>query len=102
MNVIDHGMSPQEAVEAPRIWTLGEDLEMETGYPQRVRTTLKQRGHTISELPIIGGGMGKGMKQGGATGSMGKGMMGGCKMNMSKVRHHFVMQKGINKRYVKQ
>jgi gamma-glutamyltranspeptidase/glutathione hydrolase len=58
VNVIDHGMSPQEAVEAPRIWTLGEALEMETGYPQSVRTTLKQRGHTISELPIIGGGMG--------------------------------------------
>jgi mono/diheme cytochrome c family protein len=47
-----------------------------------------------------GGGMGKGMKQGGATGGMGKGMKGGCKMNMSKVRHHFVMQNGINKRYV--
>jgi gamma-glutamyltranspeptidase/glutathione hydrolase len=58
VNVIDHGMSPQEAVEAPRIWTLGEDLEMETGYPQRVRTTLQGRGHNIAELPIIGGGMG--------------------------------------------
>lgn len=58
VNVIDHGMSPQEAVEAPRIWTLGETLEMENGYPQSVRTTLKQRGHNISELPIIGGGMG--------------------------------------------
>jgi gamma-glutamyltranspeptidase/glutathione hydrolase len=58
VNIIDHGMSPQEAVEAPRIWTLGEALEMETGYPQSVRTALKRRGHNISELPIIGGGMG--------------------------------------------
>ncbi len=58
VNVIDHGMSPQEAVEAPRIWTLGEDLEMETGYPDSVRSKLARRGHNITELPIIGGGMG--------------------------------------------
>lgn len=58
VNVIDHGMSPQDAVEAPRIWTLGEDLEMEPGYPEIVRAELTRRGHSVTELPIIGGGMG--------------------------------------------
>ncbi len=58
VNLIDHGMSPQEAVEAPRIWTLGEDLEMESAYPEELRSELIRRGHTISDLKIIGGGMG--------------------------------------------
>ncbi len=58
VNVIDHGMSPQEAVEAPRIWTLGEELEMETGYGPEIHTALVKRGHHISELKVIGGGMG--------------------------------------------
>ena len=29
LNVIDHGMSPQEAVDAPRVWTDGGALEVE-------------------------------------------------------------------------
>ena len=32
-NLIDHGMSVQEAVEAPRIWTQGHALELEAGIP---------------------------------------------------------------------
>lgn len=58
VNVIDHGMSYQEAVEAPRIWTLGEDLELEPGFPQHVKNELDRRGHRLSEVRIIGGGMG--------------------------------------------
>ncbi len=58
VNIIDHGMSAQEAVEAPRIWTLGEELEMECGYPKEVKEELQRRGHKVAELPIIGGGMG--------------------------------------------
>jgi gamma-glutamyltranspeptidase / glutathione hydrolase len=58
VNVIEHGMSAQEAVEAPRIWTLGEDLEMEAGYPAAVGKELQRRGHRVTELPIIGGGTG--------------------------------------------
>ncbi|MFQ5380314.1 MAG: gamma-glutamyltransferase [Dehalococcoidia bacterium] len=58
VNVVDHGMSAQEAVEAPRIWTLGEELELESGVPEEVRSELARRGHRIVELPIIGAGMG--------------------------------------------
>ena len=35
-NLIDHGMSVQEAVEAPRIWTQGYALEVEDGVPATV------------------------------------------------------------------
>ena len=58
VNLVDHGMSPQEAVEAPRIWTLGESLEMEIGYGPDIHTGLADRGHHIEELKVIGGGMG--------------------------------------------
>ena len=33
VNLIDHGMSLQEAVEAPRIWTEGNALEVEAAVP---------------------------------------------------------------------
>lgn len=58
VNVIDHGMSAQEAVEAPRIWTLGEVLEMEPGFPAPIVQGLAAKGHRISPLKVIGGGMG--------------------------------------------
>lgn len=58
VNVIDHGMSSQEAVEAPRIWTLGEELEMEPGYPKSVQADLASRGHRLSQQIIVGAGMG--------------------------------------------
>ena len=32
LNVIDHGMSLQEAFEAPRVWTEGAGLELEDGF----------------------------------------------------------------------
>ena len=40
VNLIDHGMSLQEAVEAPRIWTEGPVLEVEHGIPDSVRQGL--------------------------------------------------------------
>ena len=58
LNLIDHGMSAQEAVEAPRVWTLGEDLEMEAGFDEEIRSELRKRGHNIAEQRAIGGGMG--------------------------------------------
>ena len=58
VNIIDHGMTPQEAVEAPRVWTLGEDLEMEPGFSEATIDGLKTLGHPISPLFIIGAGMG--------------------------------------------
>jgi gamma-glutamyltranspeptidase/glutathione hydrolase len=58
VNVIDHGMSPQEAVEAPRLWTLGEDVEVEPGFDSAALADLERRGHRITPLPIVGAGMG--------------------------------------------
>ncbi|MFT6437867.1 MAG: gamma-glutamyltranspeptidase/glutathione hydrolase [Candidatus Azotimanducaceae bacterium] len=58
VNIIDHGMTPQEAVEAPRVWTLGEDLEMEPGFSEATIEGLKTLGHRITPLFIIGAGMG--------------------------------------------
>lgn len=66
VNVIDHGMSPQEAVEAPRVWTLGEQLDVEAGVPEEIRAELGRRGHRVQEVRIVGGGMGMIMFEDGA------------------------------------
>ncbi len=58
INVIDHGMSLQEAVEAPRIWTEGVALEVEGGIPEPVRDGLAARGHDVQVVPTVAGGMG--------------------------------------------
>lgn len=57
LNVIDHGMALQEAVEAPRVWTQGQELEVETGVPENVRAALAGRGHRILPVPTVGLGM---------------------------------------------
>lgn len=57
LNLVDHGMSLQEAVEAPRLWTQGDALEMEPAFPADVRAALAARGHEIARLPHVGGGM---------------------------------------------
>jgi len=58
VNVIDHGMSPQEAVEAPRIWTLGDELEVEPGFSEAALAELETRGHRLARLDVVGAGMG--------------------------------------------
>ncbi len=57
LNLIDHGMSLQEALEAPRLWTQGGAVEMEDGFPGRVREALLARGHEVAVVPHVGGGM---------------------------------------------
>ena len=57
INLIDHGMALQEAVEAPRIWTEGVVLEVEHGVPESVRQGLRDRGHTLQIMPTVAGGM---------------------------------------------
>ncbi len=57
INLIDHGMSLQEAVEAPRVWTEGPVLEVEHGIPQDVRDGLEARGHKLQVMPTVAGGM---------------------------------------------
>jgi gamma-glutamyltranspeptidase / glutathione hydrolase len=57
VNLIDHGMSPQEAVEAPRLWTEGGALELEPAFADDVARALELRGHDISRVNRVAGGM---------------------------------------------
>jgi gamma-glutamyltranspeptidase/glutathione hydrolase len=56
-NLIDHGMTVQEAVEAPRIWTQGHALELEAGFPSAVFQALADRGHDVVSVGNVAGGM---------------------------------------------
>jgi gamma-glutamyltranspeptidase/glutathione hydrolase len=57
VNLIDHRMSLQEAVEAPRVWTEGGVLELEAAIPDSVAAELAARGHRVVRSPRIAGGM---------------------------------------------
>jgi gamma-glutamyltranspeptidase/glutathione hydrolase len=63
LNVIDFGMTIQQAVEAPRVWTMGipgspeERLYVEPEFPEDVLEGLRSRGHEIIVVPKIAGGM---------------------------------------------
>jgi gamma-glutamyltranspeptidase/glutathione hydrolase len=57
INLIDHGMSLQEAVEAPRVWTEGNALEVESAVPDGVRSSLRSMGHEVAAVPTVAGGM---------------------------------------------
>jgi len=57
VNLIDHGMSLQEAVEAPRIWTEGGALELEQAFPDHVAQALAARGHAVTRVQRVAGGM---------------------------------------------
>lgn len=58
VNVVDHGMSLQEAVEAPRVWTQGQELEVEAAVGDEVRAGLAARGHHVVPVAHVAGGMG--------------------------------------------
>jgi gamma-glutamyltranspeptidase/glutathione hydrolase len=59
VNVIDHGMSLQQAVEAPRMWDRGPVLEIEEGFPDAaaLQAALERRGHTVQQVYRVAGGM---------------------------------------------
>ncbi len=57
-NLIDHGMSVQEAVEAPRVWTQGYALEVENSVGDDVMGTLRALGHEVLPVGNVAGGMG--------------------------------------------
>ncbi len=58
LNVIDHGMSIQQAVEAPRIWTMMYgDLNVEEGFPAEVTGALQEMDHSIKHVRTVAGGM---------------------------------------------
>jgi gamma-glutamyltranspeptidase/glutathione hydrolase len=56
-NLIDHGMTVQEAVEAPRLWTQGFGVEVEDAVPSDVLGVLRDRGHDVAPVGNVGGGM---------------------------------------------
>jgi gamma-glutamyltranspeptidase/glutathione hydrolase len=63
VNLIDFDMSIQEAVEAPRIWTMGikgtpgEKLIIESGFSKDVISELNAKGHNVLEVNRVAGGM---------------------------------------------
>ena len=56
VNLVDHGMTLQEAVEAPRLWTNGGKLELEPGYMDAA-AALGAMGHDVLPVRTVGGGM---------------------------------------------
>jgi gamma-glutamyltranspeptidase/glutathione hydrolase len=59
VNVIDHGMTFQQAVEAPRMWDRGPILEIEEGYPDvaALQAELEHRRHIVQQVFRVAGGM---------------------------------------------
>ncbi len=59
VNVIDHGMTLQQAVEAPRMWDRGPVLELEEGFEdwENLASQLEQRGHVVEKVFKVAGGM---------------------------------------------
>lgn len=56
VNLIDHGMTLQQAVEAPRLWTEGQQVELEPAYAP-MADALRAMGHDVRLVKTIGGGM---------------------------------------------
>jgi gamma-glutamyltranspeptidase / glutathione hydrolase len=56
-NLIDHKMTVQQAVEAPRVWTQGHSLEIEGGIQDDVFNALRAMGHDTVRVPNVAGGM---------------------------------------------
>ncbi len=56
-NLIDHGMTVQEAVEAPRVWTQGHALELEAGFSDEMIQAMADRGHSVARVGNVAGGM---------------------------------------------
>jgi gamma-glutamyltranspeptidase/glutathione hydrolase len=59
VNVIDHDMTMQEAVEAPRMWDRGPALELESGFDEfeSLQDDLERRGHSVARVFRVAGGM---------------------------------------------
>jgi gamma-glutamyltranspeptidase / glutathione hydrolase len=59
INVLDHGMTLQEAVEAPRIWADGNTVLLEDRFPNlsSLIAALEGMGHRVSVVPKVAGGM---------------------------------------------
>ena len=58
-NVLDRGLDPQAALDAPRSFAFGAELDLESGIPSSLDAELVRRGHRVtrSGQPIGGGQM---------------------------------------------
>jgi gamma-glutamyltranspeptidase/glutathione hydrolase len=56
-NLIDHGMSLQEAIEAPRLWTRGHEVQVEPAISAATVAGLVERGHEVLRMQHVGNGM---------------------------------------------
>ena len=55
-NVVDYGMDPQAAIDAPRCFSEYGDMKVEKGYSDAVHRGLADLGHSVSVPPVgIGG-----------------------------------------------
>lgn len=55
VDMLDLGMTPQQANAAPRIhqqWS-PDELDVETKLPSNIKAALAQRGHKLKEMPVI-------------------------------------------------
>ncbi|WP_376090511.1 gamma-glutamyltransferase [Roseomonas sp. CCTCC AB2023176] len=57
INLLDHRMPLQQAIEAPRVWTQGHTLHLEPGISEETEAALRARGHAIERVKTVGGGM---------------------------------------------
>jgi gamma-glutamyltranspeptidase / glutathione hydrolase len=57
LNVIDHGMTLQKAVEAPRVFANGRVTEVESDIGSKIVDELKLLGHKANAVFNIAGGM---------------------------------------------
>ena len=56
-NIVDFGMDPQSAIDAPRSFASADGMQVERGYSDQVRAELAAMGHPVS-VPVepLGGG----------------------------------------------
>ena len=57
INIVDHGMTPQEAVEAPRMFTQGQEVELEQEFGSETADSLRNIGHDVTMVSNVAGGM---------------------------------------------
>jgi gamma-glutamyltranspeptidase/glutathione hydrolase len=57
LNLVDHGMGLQQALETPRVWTQGLALEVEPAIPEATVARLAALGHQVLRVKTIGGGI---------------------------------------------
>ena len=55
-NMVDFGMDGQTAIDGPRCFCGPEGMQVERGYPEKVRAELAQMGHDVSIPPDPLGG----------------------------------------------